>query len=130
MHIHALFSTTHISTYVFNVQFGRKKTNTKGCSGSQGNCFHRCQKTWENRKILICGWSSALPRAQIARAQPSSSLGYRGICLSHLSLAPPCPGCARERHCQGKGWPKNKLFQLLTAAGHSLGIRGQLAQVG
>lgn len=29
MHIHALFSTTHISTYVFNVQFGRKKKTTQ-----------------------------------------------------------------------------------------------------
>lgn len=29
MHIHALFSTTHITTYVFNVQFGRRKATQK-----------------------------------------------------------------------------------------------------
>lgn len=36
MHIHALFSTTHIGTYVFNVQFGRKKKPQKDTVGPKG----------------------------------------------------------------------------------------------
>lgn len=35
MHVHALFFTTHTSTYVFNVQFGRKKT-PKDTVGPEG----------------------------------------------------------------------------------------------
>lgn len=80
-------------------------------------------------KILGYGWSSAMPRAQIARPQPSNSLDYRGTASATSALLHHGQD-VQERGTSGEGWPQNKLFQLLTAAGHSLGIWGQLAQAG
>lgn len=139
MHVHALFSTTHISTYVFNTSvlmyltynLAGKKTNTKGYTGSRGNGFTGANKL---RPCEIGKSSAAVglqpcPQSKQQGHGPPVPWTYRGIFPSSLSLAVPRTESARVGHHRGKGWPNTKLFQLLTAAGYSLGIQGQLAQV-
>lgn len=114
MHIHALFSTTHITTYVFNVQFGRKKTNTKGYSGSQGNCFTGANKLGKIGKssdmvgLQPCpecqqwGHSPAVPWVTEASASATSALLHhaqgvqeRGITKERAGPRTSCSSCSQ-----------------------------------
>lgn len=89
-----------------------KKTNTKEYTGSQGNGFTGANKLTPSeigKSSAVVGLQPCPDSKQQGHSSPIPWT-YSNIFLSSLSLAPPCTGCTRAGHRQGKGWPKTKLF--------------------
>lgn len=93
----SLLPTSVLTYLMYNLAGKKKKTTQKDTVGPKGiaSQVQINLGKHENPRIWLV-FSHAQSTNSEATAQ--QFLGLQRYCLSHLSLAPPWPGCARARH--------------------------------